>query len=73
MPTVDPETGVMDPDEEPLRTLKTFHPWSSMLEGEEDAGFRAKAVFGNCMGVVREGQVHRGDQVWALISDFERV
>ena len=69
---MDPETGIMDPEEEPLRTLKTFHPWSRMLVDEEDAGFRAKAVFGNCMGIVVEGQVEEGDEAWALLSPYER-
>jgi len=70
VPTVDPETGVMDPEEEPLRTLKSFHPWASFLGGESDSSFRAKAVFGNCMGIVIEGGVDEGDHVWALTEEF---
>jgi len=73
VPTVDPETGVMDPEEEPLRTLRSFHPWSSMLQSEEDASFRTRAVFGNCMGIVIEGQVEEGDEAWVLVADFQRA
>ena len=73
VPTVDPETGIMDPEEEPLRTLRSFHPWSSMLQSEEDASFRTRAVFGNCMGIVIEGQVEEGDEAWVLVADFQRA
>ena len=69
---MDPETGVMDPEEEPLRTLKTFHPWAKIWADVGDAGFRTRAVFGNCMGIVVEGQVDEGDEAWALLSPYER-
>ena len=71
VPTVNPETGVMDPEEEPLRTLKEFHPWAS-LDGEKDESQKSKGVFGNCMGIVVEGQVDEGDEVWALVSSYEK-
>jgi len=71
VPTVNPETGVMDPEEEPLRTLKEFHPWTS-LDGEKDESQKSKGVFGNCMGIVVEGQVDEGDEVWALVSSYEK-
>lgn len=73
VPTVDPETGVMDPEEEPLRTLRAFHPWSSMLPAEENADFRKNAVFGNCMGIVIDGVVEEGDEAWVLVADFQRA
>ena len=63
----------MDPEEEPLQTLRAFHPWSSMLPAEENADFRKNAVFGNCMGIVIDGVVEEGDEAWVLVADFQRA
>lgn len=67
VPTVDPETGVMDSEEEPLRTLKKFRLWESVFgKLKKHEVLRAKAVFGASLGIVEEGEIREGDAVWVV-------
>nr|CAD7395206.1 unnamed protein product [Timema poppensis] len=61
MTTIDPETGVMEPKREPLKTLKTYRqvsdPREKKLEGDAP-------VMGIYMGLHTPGKIRTGDPVY---------
>jgi uncharacterized protein YcbX len=66
--TVDPQTGIKDPDGEPLKTMKTFRFLDPDTKNPDLAEKRRKIVIGPPLSILCgcgiQGQVQVGDPVY---------
>jgi len=70
VPTVDPETGIMDPKSEPQNTLVAIHGYESTF-GTDRWKLGMKGIFGTFTGIVHDGTITVGDVLYVSKSAWK--